>query len=117
MKTVGTSGGKEKDDIQAVGILSDMEMAAEDMGRYKRQHWSVENRVHHVLDDTFREDRSPAKGSKNNLALIRKSAYDILRIAMIHLSAEYPMTEMMDLFSDDADLLERYIFNGIDSFY
>lgn len=111
------SGDKEKDDIQTVGIISDMEMTAQDMGRYKRDHWSVENRLHHVLDDTFREDRSPAKGSKNNLALIRKFAYNILRIAMIHLSAECPMTEMMDLFSDDENLLERYIFNGINSFY
>lgn len=112
-----TSGDKEKDDIQVVGLLSDMEMTAQDIGRYKREHWSVENRLHHVLDDTFREDRSPAKGSKNNLALIRKFAYNILRIAMIHLSAECPMTEMMDLFSDDENLLERYIFNGIESFY
>ena len=72
----------------------------------------MENRLHHVLDDTFREDRSPAKGSKNNLALIRKFAYNILRLAMIHLSAENPMTEMMDLFSDDEELLERYLFNG-----
>lgn len=112
-----TSGDKEKDDIQVVGVVSDMEMTAEDMGRCKRDHWSVENRLHHVLDDTFREDRSPAKGSKNNLALIRKFAYNILRIAMIHLSAKCPMTEMMDLLSDDENLLERYIFNGIESFY
>ena len=111
------SGDKEMDDIQVVGILSDMEMTAQDMGQCKREHWSVENRLHHVLDDTFREDRSPAKGSKNNLALIRKFAYNILRIAMIHLSAKCPMTEMMDLLSDDENLLERYIFNGIESFY
>ena len=75
------------------------------------------NRLHHVLDDTFREDRSPAKGSKNNLALIRKFAYNILRLAMLHLSTERPMTEMMDLFSDDGKLLERYLFKGIESFY
>ena len=57
-------GDEEKDDIQVVGIVSDMEMSAEDMGKCKRDHWSVENRLHHVLDDTFREDRSPAKKSK-----------------------------------------------------
>ena len=104
-------------DIQTVGLISDMEMTAEDMGRCKREHWAVENRLHHVLDDTFREDRSPAKGSKNNLALIRKFAYNILRLAMLHLSTEHLMTEMMDLFSDDEKLLERYLFNGIESFY
>ena len=111
------AGNSEGADIQTVGLISDVEMTAEDMGRYRRGHWIVENRLHHVLDDTFREDRSPAKGSKNNLALIRKFAYNILRIAMIHLSTERPMTEMMDLFSDDEGLLERYIFKGIESFY
>lgn len=51
-------------DIQKTGMISDMELTAEEMGRIKREHWSVENRLHHVLDDTFREDRSPAKKSK-----------------------------------------------------
>ena len=111
------TGDHEWADIQTVGLISDMEMTAEDMGRCRRAHWAVENRLHHVLDDTFREDRSPAKGSKNNLALIRKFACNILRLAMLHLSTERPMTEMMDLFSDDGELLERYVFNGIESLY
>ena len=68
-------------DLQKTGMISDMELGAEELGRIKRELWSVENRLHHVLDDTFREDRSPAKKSKNNLALIRKFAYNILRIA------------------------------------
>uniref|UniRef100_UPI0025BD917F ISAs1 family transposase n=1 Tax=Blautia sp. TaxID=1955243 RepID=UPI0025BD917F len=67
-------------DIQETGMISDMELSAEEMGRIKREHWAVENRLHHVLDDTFREDRSPAKKSKHNLGLIRKFAYNILRI-------------------------------------
>ena len=111
------AGDHERSDIQTVGLISDVEMTAEEMGRCRREHWTVENRLHHVLDDTFREDRSPAKGSKNNLALIRKFAYNILRLAMLHLSTERPMTEMMDLFSDDGKLLERYLFKGIESFY
>ena len=111
------TGDGEGAGIQTVGLISDMEMTAEEMGECRRKHWTVENRLHHVLDETFREDRSPAKGSKNNLALIRKFAYNILRLAMLHLSTERPMTEMMDLFSDDGELLERYLFNGIESFY
>ena len=110
-------GDAEKDDIQVVGIVSDMEMRAEDMGKCKREHWNVENRLHHVLDDTFREDRSPAKNSKNNLALIRKFAYNILRLAQIQNKLSLPMTEMMDLLCDDQVLLERYIFHEIESFY
>lgn len=110
-------GDEEKDDIQVVGIVSDMEMSAEAMGKRKRDHWSVENRLHHVLDDTFREDRSPAKKSKNNLALIRKFAYNILRLVQIQNKLSLPMTEMMDLLCDDEVLLGKYIFHEIESFY
>lgn len=112
-----SKGDEEADDIQIVGIVSDMEMSAADMGKCKREHWSVENRLHHVLDDTFREDRSPAKKSKNNLALIRKFAYNILRLAQIQNKLCLPMTEMMDLLCDDEVMLGKYIFQGIESFY
>ncbi len=59
-----------------------MELTAEEIGRIKRRHWAVKNRLHHGLDDAFREDRPPANRSKHNLALIRKFAYNILRIAI-----------------------------------
>ena len=104
-------------DLQRTGMISDMELGAEEMGRIKREHWSVENRLHHVLDDTFREDRSPAKKSKNNLALIRKFAYNILRIAMLAGDCREIMTEAMDEFSDDPFLRKKYVFSGIKSFY
>ena len=104
-------------DIQKTGIISDMELTAEEMGRIKREHWAVENRLHHVLDDTFREDRSPAKKSKNNLALIRKFAYNILRIAILSGDCAGIMTEAMDDFSDDPSLRKKYVFSGIASFY
>lgn len=104
-------------DLQITGMISDMELTAEEMGRIKREHWSVENRLHHVLDDTFREDRSPAKKSKNNLALIRKFAYNLLRIAMLSGECSEIMTEAMDDFSDAPDLRKKYVFSGITSFY
>ena len=92
-------------------------MSAEEMGKCKRDHWSVENRLHHVLDDTFREDRSPAKGSKNNLALIRKFALNILRLAQNQMKINLPISEMMDMFCDDMNLLGKYIFREIESLY
>ena len=64
-------------------MISDIELTAEEMGRIKSEHSPIENRLHHVLDVTFREDRSPAKKTKNNLALIRKYAYNILRIVRL----------------------------------
>ena len=104
-------------DIQCTALISDLIHTAEELGNIKRMHWSIENRLHHVLDDTFREDRSPAKKSRNNLALIRKYAYNILRLAMNETGLTNIMTEMMDCFCDDASLRERYVFQGIASLY
>ncbi len=104
-------------DIQKTGMISDMELTAEEMGRIKRGHWSIENRLHHVLDDTFREDRSPTKKTKNSLALLRKFAYNILRIAMLAGDCSGIMTEAMDDFSDAPHLREKYVFSGIASYY
>lgn len=104
-------------DIQETGMISNIELAAAEIGQVKRAHWAVENRLHHVLDDTFREDRSPAKKSKNNLALVRKFAYNILRIAILSSDCSEIMTEAMDDFSDDPFLRKKYIFSGIKSFY
>lgn len=110
-------GDGENSDIQVTGIISDRELTAKEMGRIKREHWAVENSLHHVLDETFGEDRSPAKRSKNNLALIRKYAYNILRIAMISGDSTEIMTEAMDEFCDDHALIEKYALRGINSFY
>ena len=85
-------------DIPCTALISDLILTAEELGSIKRMHWSIENRLHHVLDDTFREDRSPAKKSRNNLALIRKYAYNILRLAMHETGITNIMTEMMDCF-------------------
>ena len=107
------NGENEGKEIQ----ISDINLNAEEIGRIKRAHWSIENRLYHVLDDTFREDRSPAKRSRNTLALIRKFAYNILRIAIHSKSYVEIMTESMDTFCDDLSLIKKYVFTRIDSFY
>jgi len=53
--------------------------------------------------------------SAHLLALIRKFAYNILRIAMMSESHSKIMTEMMDDFCDDLSLIEKYVFSGINS--
>ena len=103
--------------IQCTAVISDRVLTAEELGNIKRMHWSIENRLHHVLDDTFREDRSPAKKSRNNLALIRKYAYNILRLAMLQTGETGTMTEMMDCFCDHAELRGQYLFKGVASLY
>lgn len=96
-----------------VGIISDIEIGAEDALKQKRAHWKIENTLHHVLDDTFREDRSSARKSRNNLVLIRKFAFDILKIACIHDDAGKGIQKMSDWFADDINLIAKYVFHGI----
>ena len=49
--------------------------------KYKRNHWSIENNLHWVLDMTFREDESRARkdNSAENFNVIRQIAFNILQ--------------------------------------
>jgi predicted transposase YbfD/YdcC len=46
-----------------------------------RQHWSIENRLHWVLDVTFQEDASRVRDqhARHNLALLRKIACNLIQ--------------------------------------
>jgi predicted transposase YbfD/YdcC len=46
-----------------------------------RQHWSIENRLHWVLDVTFQEDASRVRDqhARHNLALLRKIANNLIQ--------------------------------------
>jgi hypothetical protein len=54
---------------------------AELLGKLIRQHWSIENRCHWVLDVTWREDESRIRknNAAQNVALLRKIAFDLLK--------------------------------------
>ncbi len=106
-----------RDDIQRVGIISDLELSAEEMAAYKRAHWKIENNLHHVLDDAFREDRSTVTRSKNNLAVIRKYAYNLLRLAIIKEHPKWGIQRMMDYFCDCPEMIGKYVFKEIESVY
>lgn len=96
-----------------MGIISDISIGAEATLNLKRAHWRIENTLHHVLDDIFREDRSSARKSRNNLALIRKFAYYILKIVCIHDDTGKGIQKMSDIFADDINLIAKYVFHGI----
>lgn len=108
-----TTGDELTDDIHRVGLISSREMSAQEILTLKRGHWKIENSLHHVLDDFFREDRSSARKSRNNLAILRKFAYNILRIASMAEKQESGPTEMSDEFADDLTLVEKYVFREL----
>ena len=107
-----TTGDDLTDDIHQVGLISSREMSAQETLKIKRNHWKIENSLHYVLDGLFREDRSSAGKSKNNLAVIRKIAYNLLRIAILREKTESGPTEMRDQFNDDLTLIEKSAFRG-----
>lgn len=108
-----TTGDGLTDDIHQVGLLSSRKMSAQEMLTLKRNHWRIENSLHHVLDDLFHEDRSTARNSKNNMAVLRKFAYNILRLAIMAKKQESGPTEMRDEFSDNLTLVETYVFRKV----
>lgn len=52
---------KTKKEIQEVYYVSDRKLGAEEFAVLVRDHWKVEDSLHWVLDNTFREDRSTAR--------------------------------------------------------
>lgn len=61
--------------------LSSLTVEAPDFQLLIRRHWGIENRLHWVLDVTFREDHSRKRTQQAaaNFALIRKTALNLLR--------------------------------------
>ena len=51
--------------------------------------------------------------NKNNMAVLRKFAYNILRLAIMAKKQESEPTEMRDEFSDNLTLVETYVFRKV----
>lgn len=61
--------------------ISSVEESAEKMAALVRNHWSIENHLHRVLDVVFGEDSSAkrAKNAATNMSAIRKMAVNFFR--------------------------------------
>jgi len=61
--------------------LASLPPDAELFARAVRSHWGVENKVHWVMDVSFREDQSRARAgyAAENLATLRRLALNMLR--------------------------------------
>lgn len=72
----------EKSAVETESYIISRHMKADEFACYSRHHWSIENRLHWVLDDALREDRCTArKGhATENIGLMRKIVYNLLKL-------------------------------------
>jgi predicted transposase YbfD/YdcC len=113
-----TEGDELTDQIQKVGMVSNNVLTAEEFARYKRAHWRIENCLHHVLDEDFLEDKCTARNSKNILSVLRKTAYNIIRLMQIDEPKDRELViDVIDEITDDFSVAIKWIFDPIPSFY
>ena len=62
--------------------ISSLMSSAKEVADYVRNHWSIENRLHWVLDMNFKEDscRTRMNHGAENLAIIRKIAINHIKL-------------------------------------
>lgn len=105
-------------DAEWFGLAASKVLDAEEMLDYKRKHWTIENGLHYVLDETFGEDKSTVKLGKNTMSLLRKCAYNIARLLqMENLEGQGGIPDIIDDVCDNLELGFQMIFNPIPSRY
>ena len=105
---------------QEIGIVLNRVMPVQEMAHTIRDHWRIENSLHYVLDMDMLEDRSTNRKGKDNLALIRKIVYNIVRLSMQAEGLGESFTDALDTFNDPGHRYRkicRYVFSGIPSLY
>ena len=105
-------------DAEWFGLVASKVLEAEEMQDYKRKHWAVENCLHYVLDETFGEDKSTIRLGKNTMSILRKCAYNIVRLLQMENPQDQGgIPDMIDNVCDDLEIGFRMIFNAIPSQY
>ena len=71
----------ERESLESRYYISSLDSDAKRLLQATRSHWGIENRVHWVLDLSFREDESRVRAghSAENLAIVRHMALNLLR--------------------------------------
>ena len=111
-------GNEEYDGWNRAGLLSSKVIDAKKLMEYKRNHWAIENSLHYVLDEDFGEDKSMIRRGKNTASILRKCAYNIVRL----LQMESPegrkyIPNIIDEVSGDLKIGLGMIFSAIPSHY
>ena len=105
------------DDIQRVGIISSQVLTAEELLEKKRKYWIVENGLHYILDNTLMEDRDRSTVNRNRMAILRRFAFNLIRIAQIRGHPKRSSRDICYYFCDHPEMNVKMIATGIQSFY
>ncbi|OYW70010.1 MAG: hypothetical protein B7Z21_00310 [Verrucomicrobiales bacterium 32-60-5] len=75
----------EQPTVETHYYLSSLTADAAELGRLIRNHWSVENQCHHLLDVTYHEDHCQVrdKAAAHNLTLVRELSAKVLRSSKV----------------------------------
>ena len=99
--------------VEEVIYVTDLkDIKVKEFSRYIRKHWTIENSLHWILDNTFKEDRCTSKKNLESLSLMRKSAYNIFRLAQRKIGKK-PTEYILDELTNDFEELFKYICEPI----
>lgn len=76
-------GSEQRETVFCITSLTPVKADAARLLTLNRDHWSIENRLHHVRDTTFDEDRSQVRkrAAPHMMASLRNLAIGLLRLA------------------------------------
>lgn len=86
--------------------VSDISLSAEKYNSAIRGHWGVENRNHHVRDNSMGEDKSRIRINPINMAILRSWSMNILRKNKVKNIA-------VQLYKNTLNTSETIAYNGI----
>lgn len=91
--------------------ISSLKLGAKEIGKYIRNHWSIENKLHWVLDVRFKEDycRVRTDHGAENIAIIRKIALNLIRKYSASLEKKVSIKVLMKRANWDLDYLKSLI--------
>ncbi len=78
-RTRESRGRKSVETVYLITSLPPEEVGPERLLDLARAHWAIENRLHHVRDVTFNEDRCRVRGGARPLAALRNLAITMIR--------------------------------------
>ncbi len=115
-ETMRQRHGAETPAVEMHYYLSSLKVSAAEMGRLIRNHWSVENQCHHLLDVTYHEDHCQVrdKVAAHNLTLMRELSTKVLKSSAVKgsIRSKRKRCALDPVFRTEAT---QHIFHGFDA--